>query len=113
MGPSPSCVTTGRRTGMACATVGRAEPHSDGLHCARGRWVVERSFGWIVHWVGWAAAGSRWPLGVSAARIAFAVSLSGIEALLTRGQPKQLHLPLRRFLCERRVENPYDQLFCS
>ena len=42
---------------------------------------VERSFGWLVHWGG-LLRDRAGRLDVSAARIAFAAALSGIEALL-------------------------------
>jgi hypothetical protein len=43
--------------------------------------VVERSFGWLVHWGG-LLRDRAGRLDVSAARIAFAAVLSGVEALL-------------------------------
>src|SRR4051812_28630362 len=42
-----------------------------------GRWVVERSFGWLVHWGG-LLRDRAGRLDVSAARIAFAANLSGL-----------------------------------
>ena len=45
------------------------------------RWVVERSFGWLSHWGG-LAKDRAGPLDVSAARLALARILSGMEALL-------------------------------
>jgi len=45
------------------------------------RWVVERSFGWLAHWGG-LLRDRAGRLDVSAARIAFAAVLSGVEALL-------------------------------
>ena len=66
MGPLPLHPVTRGRTGTGCAIV-----------C----WVVERSFGWLVHWGG-LLRDRAGRLDVSAARIAFAAALSGIEALL-------------------------------
>jgi putative transposase len=57
------------------------DPAQTGFVVLEGRWVVERSFGCLVHWGGLL----RDPAGrldVSAARIAFAAVLSGMEALL-------------------------------
>jgi hypothetical protein len=49
--------------------------------------VVERSFGWLAHWGG-LLRDRAGPLDVSAARIAFAAVLSGVEALLN---PMPIH----------------------
>ncbi len=51
------------------------------------RWVVERSFGWLAHWGG-LLSDRAGRLDVSAARIAFAATLSGVEALLN---PRPIH----------------------
>ena len=45
------------------------------------RWVVERTFGWLSHWGG-LAKDRAGRLDVSAARVAIACVLSGMEALL-------------------------------
>ena len=45
------------------------------------RWVVERSFGWLAHWSG-LLRDRAGRLDVSAARIACAAVLSGVEALI-------------------------------
>ena len=45
------------------------------------RWVVERTFGWLSHWGG-LAKDRAGRLDVSAARVAVAGILSGMEALL-------------------------------
>jgi hypothetical protein len=45
------------------------------------RWVVERSFGWLVPWGG-LLRDRAGRLDVSAARIAFAAVLSAVEVLL-------------------------------
>ena len=49
--------------------------------------VVERSFGWLAHWGGLLRDRVR-RFDVSAARIAFAATLSGVEALLN---PMSIH----------------------
>jgi hypothetical protein len=57
------------------------DPAQTGFVVLAGRWVVERSFGWLVPWGG-LLRDRAGRLDVSAARIAFAAALSGIEALL-------------------------------
>src|SRR5919199_6889663 len=57
------------------------DPDQTGFVVLEGRWVIERSFGWLVHWGG-LLRDRAGRLDVSAARIAFAAALSGIEALL-------------------------------
>ena len=57
------------------------DPTAKGFVVLARRWVVERSFGWLAHWGG-LLRDRAGRLDVSAARIAFAASLSGIEALL-------------------------------
>ena len=57
------------------------DPAAEGFVVLARRWVVERSFGWLAHWGG-LLRDRAGRLDVSAARIAFAASLSGIEALL-------------------------------
>ena len=57
------------------------DPAQKGFVGLEGRWVVERSFGWLVHWGG-LLRDRAGRLDVSAARGAFAAVLSGVEALL-------------------------------
>ena len=57
------------------------DPGQKGFVVLQGRWVVERSFGWLVHWGG-LLRDRAGRLDVSAARIAFAAVLSGVDALL-------------------------------
>jgi transposase len=57
------------------------DPAQKGFVVLERRWVVERSFGWLVPWGG-LLRDRAGRLDVSAARIAFAASLSGVEALL-------------------------------
>jgi hypothetical protein len=45
------------------------------------RWVVERSFGWLVHWGG-LLRDRAGRLDVSAARVALVAVLSGIAAVI-------------------------------
>ncbi len=63
------------------------DPTQRGFVVLAGRWVVERSFGWLVHWGG-LLRDRAGRLDVSAARIAFAAVLSGVEALLN---PMPIH----------------------
>ena len=56
-------------------------PGQKGFAVLPRRWVVERSFGWLVPWGG-LLRDRVGRLDVSAARIAFAAVLSGVEALL-------------------------------
>ena len=56
-------------------------PGQKGFVVLARRWVIERSFGWLVHWGG-LLRDRAGRLEVSAARIAFAAILSGLEALL-------------------------------
>ena len=82
MGPSPlhRCHEWSKRHGMRHRVVER-DPTQTGFVVLAGRWVVERSFGWLVHWGG-LLRDRAGRLDVSAARLAFAASLSGVEALL-------------------------------
>src|SRR3712207_2410506 len=80
-GPSRLRAARSGRTGTACASVVERDPAQTGFVVLAGRWVVERSFGWLVHWGG-LLRDRAGRLDVSAARIAFAASLSGVEALL-------------------------------
>ena len=75
-----SCHEWSNRHGMRHRVVER-DPAQKGFVVLAGRWVVERSFGWLVHWGG-LLRDRAGRLDVSAARIAFAASLSGVEALL-------------------------------
>jgi hypothetical protein len=52
-----------------------------GFVVLKGRWVVGRSFSWLVHWGGLLRDRAGRP-DVSATRIAFAAVLSGVEVLL-------------------------------
>jgi len=74
------CQEWSNRHGMRHRVVKR-DPTQTGFVVLAGRWVVERSFGWLVHWGG-LLRDRAGRLDVSAARIAFAAVLSGIEALL-------------------------------
>ena len=53
----------------------------DGKRLGRHRWVVERSFGWLVHWGG-LLRDRAGRLDVSTGRLAFVAILSGVQALL-------------------------------
>src|SRR3954462_15296198 len=75
-----SCHEWSNRHGMRHHVVER-DPAQIGFVVLAGRWGVERSFGWLVHWGG-LLRDRAGRLDVSAARIAFAASLSGVEALL-------------------------------
>ena len=57
------------------------DPAQKGFVVLERRWVVERSFGWLVHWGG-LLRDRAGRLDVSAARVAFAALLSGVEALI-------------------------------
>ena len=74
-----SCHEWSNRHGMRHRVVER-DPAQKGFVVLAGRWVVERSFGWLVHWGG-LLRDRAGRLDVSAARIAFAAGLSGVEAL--------------------------------
>ncbi len=56
-------------------------PEQKGFVVLAGRWIVERSFGWLVPWGG-LLRDRAGRLVAAAARLAFAVVLSGVEALL-------------------------------
>src|SRR3712207_1797032 len=81
-----SCHEWSNRHGMRHRVVER-DPAQRGFVVLAGRWVVERSFGWLVHWGG-LLRDRAGRLDVSAARIAFAAVLSGVEALLN---PMPIH----------------------
>src|ERR687884_1459855 len=74
------CQEWSNRHGMRHRVVERA-PDQTGFVVLEGRWVVERSFGWLVSWGG-LLRDRAGRLDVSTARIAFAAALSGVEALL-------------------------------
>jgi transposase len=57
------------------------DPAQTGFVVLKSRWVVGRSFGWLVHWGGLLRDRAGRP-DVSATRIAFAAVLSGVEVLL-------------------------------
>jgi transposase len=57
------------------------DPAQKGFVVLERRWVVERSFGWLVHWGG-LLRDRAGRLDVSAARVACAAVLSGVEALI-------------------------------
>jgi transposase len=64
-----------------CHRVVRRDPTRQGFVVLERRWIVERSFAWLAHWGG-LLRDRAGRLDVSAARIAFAAILSGVEALL-------------------------------
>jgi transposase len=64
-----------------CHRVVRRDPTQQGFVVLERRWIVERSFAWLAHWGG-LLRDRAGRLDVSAARIAFAAILSGVEALL-------------------------------
>jgi transposase len=57
------------------------DPAAKGFHVLPRRWVVERSFGWLVHWGG-LLRDRAGRLDVATARLACVAVLSGLEALL-------------------------------
>jgi putative transposase len=63
------------------------DPAQKGFVALAGRWVIERSFGWLVHWGG-LLRDRAGRLDVATARLAFAAILSGVEALLN---PMPIH----------------------
>ncbi len=74
------CETWCNLHGMRRRVVER-DPAQKGFVVLERRWVVERSFGWLVHWGG-LLRDRAGRLDVSAARVAFAAVLSGVEALI-------------------------------
>ena len=68
------------RHGMRHRVVER-DPAQKGFVVLAGRWVVERSFGWLGHWGG-LLRDRAGRLDVATARLTFAAVLSGVEALL-------------------------------
>src|SRR3712207_268209 len=74
------CCAWSNSHGMRHRVVAR-DPAARGFVVLARRWVVERSFGWLSPWNGLAKDRAGRP-DVSAARLAFACVLSGVEALL-------------------------------
>ncbi len=74
------CREWSNRHGMRHRVVTR-DPKAGGFVVLARRWVVERSSGWLSHWAG-LARDRAGRLDVSAARVALACVLSGMEALL-------------------------------
>ena len=74
------CQEWSNHHGMRRRVVERA-PDQKGFVVLERRWVVERSLGWLVHWGG-LLRDRAGRLDVSAARIACAAMLSGVEALI-------------------------------
>jgi hypothetical protein len=74
------CRAWSNRHGMRHRLVER-DPARKGLVALAGRWVVERSLGWLVPWGG-LLRDRAGRLDVAGARLAFAAVLSGVEALL-------------------------------
>lgn len=66
--------------GMRHRVVQRS-PEQKGFVVLERRWVVERTFGWLVHWAG-LLRDRAGRLDVSAARIACTAVLSGVEAMI-------------------------------
>lgn len=71
--------------GMRHRVVERA-PGQRGFVVVEKRWVVERTFGALVHWGGLMRSRAG-RLDVAAARLACVAVLSGVEALANTGQP--------------------------
>lgn len=67
------------------------DPDQKGFVVLERRWVVERSFGWLMQWGG-LLRDRAGRLDVSAARLACVAALSGIEALIN---PKPIHAKAR------------------
>jgi putative transposase len=67
--------------GMSHHRVVTREPDQKGFVVLAGRWVVERSFGWLTHWGG-LPRDRAGRLDVAAARIACAAVLAATEALI-------------------------------
>ena len=82
---APRCEEWCNRHGIRRRVVERA-PDRKGFVMLERRWVVERGFGWLVHWGG-LLRDRAGRLDVSAARIALAAVLSGVEALIN---PRQI-----------------------
>jgi transposase len=57
------------------------DPGQKGFVVLQGRWIVERTFGWLAHWGG-LLRDRAGRLDVSAARLAYTAILSGLEALI-------------------------------
>jgi len=84
------CREWSNRHGMRHRVVAR-DPAARGFIVLARRWVVERTFGWLSHWGG-LAKDRAGRLDVSAARVAVASVLSGMEALLN---PMPIRVPAR------------------
>jgi putative transposase len=84
------CREWSNRHGMRHRVVAR-DPAARGFVVLARRWVVERTFGWLSHWGG-LAKDRAGRLDVSAARVAVASVLSGMEALLN---PMPIRVPAR------------------
>jgi putative transposase len=84
------CREWSNRHGMRHRVVAR-DPAARGFVALARRWVVERTFGWLSHWGG-LAKDRAGRLDVSAARVAVASVLSGMEALLN---PMPIRVPAR------------------
>ena len=59
-------------------------PEQKGFVVLAGRWVIERSFGWLTHWGG-LLRDRAGRLDVAAGRIACAAVLAATEALINPG----------------------------
>lgn len=58
----------------------RARPRAEGLRRVQALWIVEHTFDWLAHWSG-LLRDHAGRFDASAARIASAAALSGVEAL--------------------------------
>ena len=74
------CQTWCHLHGMRHRVVER-DPGQNGFVVLQGRWIVERTFGWLAHWGG-LLRDRAGRLDVSAARLAYTAILSGLEALI-------------------------------
>ena len=74
------CQTWCHLHGMRHRVVER-DPGQKGFVVLQGRWIVERTFGWLAHWGG-LLRDRAGRLDVSAARLACTAILSGLEALI-------------------------------
>lgn len=89
MVPSPPTGPASGRTCTGCAIEwSGAIPPRKGFVVQERRCVVERSFGWLAHWGG-LLRDRAGRLDVLATRVAFAATLSSVEALINP-------MPLRR-----------------
>ena len=74
------CQTWCHLHGMRHRVVER-DPGQKGFVVLQGRWIVERTFGWLAHWGG-LLRDRAGRLDVSAARLAYTAILTGLEALI-------------------------------